>query len=136
MRQRRLAKGSILMDPLMALVVLTSSVLLGAQLLTQFRLAEKRQDRDWVAAMELRNLSDRIRAMDWTDIDEQCKQLKLNDECLEVLGNAELKVVVSEEESSEIQGKRIDLQLSWIESNASNKPRTLTLWRFQHEPSS
>lgn len=120
----------------MALVVLTSSVLLGALLLTQFRLAEKRQDRDWVAAIEMRNLADRIRAMDWKEIDEQCTQLTLSSESLEVLGEAELKVVVSPEESSMLQGKRIELQMSWKESNERNRPRTLTLWRFDHEPSS
>ncbi len=142
-RRKGSGNGYLMIDAIVALTIMIAGILTASTLLIQFRLAEKRQERDWIAAQELQNIAESMKAIPYGELqelidrfqaaNEDLQEIRISERCHEWLKEPilaiDLETMESQEES--VQGVRIDLSLTWLESQQRiGKPKSLSIWRF------
>ena len=131
---RRLQRGGVLLEFVLALGMVMAAVLLLGQWLTsaghQRRLAEQRR----IAHQELANRMERVALLPWERLTaDEIEKSPLGRHVSNVLRGAALDVEVTEE-AEPVAARRIELRLTWQNAAGSElAPVSLMAWRYDQE---
>jgi hypothetical protein len=124
-------KGSTLIETAIAMVVLSTAVVLVGQTVSLVALQRRQiEQRDW-AAGEAANLMERAYLLPWEQLTtERLGPLQPSDSCRERLRDVDVRMTVRTTEG-EANGRQITIQLDWLSPGGQRvAPLRLTAWRF------
>ncbi len=70
----------VLLDAVAGLVLLLGGIAIASMVFVQFRMAEKRGQREWIAHQELLNLAENFRSISFDSIEQAMQEQRISQE--------------------------------------------------------
>ncbi len=135
-RSNKRRSGVALQEAMVAMLIIGAVLISIAHVLAMAASQRRNSMQRTIAAREVGNVMEDLMTRPWKDLTpERLANFPLSELCRRHMPEARLRIDVSDEEGSE-NGRRIDIQLDWINAAAQRgAPVRLVAWRFHDEES-